>query len=427
MSIEVVLFVIVGSISVMAAVMMLLSENAVHSALFLILNFICVAFLYVMLDASFLALVQVAVYAGAIMVLFLFVIMLLGAEKVVHDAKQFKWMPWVALALSVVFLITVGVALISGAIDEQDVAEANPQVRVVHVAPDLGIADVYLGDALFVAGLDFDQRDQAVSDFQPYEPGEYTFSTVTRGAANLSGLGSLTLELGQVYTVVLYGEGDAPSFAVLNEDMETLDKREGRVTVFNAYTAGGAVNLVDSGGDFLFRDEEDAADAEVIAANLDVGMASETVLEAAGEQTWVFVSSDNIDLIVKRLSDFEVERNTNYLVILAGQRNALDGETLDPVVVPVDAPAERQFGGPAAVGASLYVDYVLPFEMVAVLLLAAMVGVIVLTQRGEVEQKPGREARRRVSRPLTSVIAAQIGHSVEEETLDASGDAGTQK
>ena len=78
---EVSLFILVGAIAVVAAVMMLLSENAVHSALFLILNMGCIAFFFLMLNAPFLAMVQITVYAGAIMVLFLFVIMLLGAEK----------------------------------------------------------------------------------------------------------------------------------------------------------------------------------------------------------------------------------------------------------------------------------------------------------------------------------------------------------
>ena len=57
-------------VAVFSAAMMLLEEKAVHSALFLILNFLCVAVLYIMLDAPFLAMIQIAVYAGAIMVLF---------------------------------------------------------------------------------------------------------------------------------------------------------------------------------------------------------------------------------------------------------------------------------------------------------------------------------------------------------------------
>ncbi|MEM7802416.1 MAG: NADH-quinone oxidoreductase subunit J [Chloroflexota bacterium] len=75
------LFLLFATISIASAIMMLLSRNAVHSALWLILNFAAIAVFYVLLNAPFLAMVQITVYAGAIMVLFLFVIMLLGAEE----------------------------------------------------------------------------------------------------------------------------------------------------------------------------------------------------------------------------------------------------------------------------------------------------------------------------------------------------------
>ena len=63
---------------------MLISRNAIYSALFLVLNFATVAMLYLILGAPFIALSQITVYAGSIMVLFLFVIMLLGAERLPH-------------------------------------------------------------------------------------------------------------------------------------------------------------------------------------------------------------------------------------------------------------------------------------------------------------------------------------------------------
>ena len=68
-------------VSLGSAIGMLMVRNAVHSALLLVLNFFTLAVFYVLLDAHFLAAVQVIVYAGAIMVLFLFVIMLLGVDR----------------------------------------------------------------------------------------------------------------------------------------------------------------------------------------------------------------------------------------------------------------------------------------------------------------------------------------------------------
>src|SRR6058998_1009387 len=60
---------------------MVLSRNAIHAALFLIVNFFTLAVFFLVLGAPFLFAVQIIVYAGAIMVLFLFVIMLLGVDQ----------------------------------------------------------------------------------------------------------------------------------------------------------------------------------------------------------------------------------------------------------------------------------------------------------------------------------------------------------
>ena len=71
-------FWITALVSVVTALTVILHRNPVRAALSLIVNFACLAILYVMLNAQVLALLQVLVYAGAIMVLFLFVIMLLN-------------------------------------------------------------------------------------------------------------------------------------------------------------------------------------------------------------------------------------------------------------------------------------------------------------------------------------------------------------
>jgi NADH-quinone oxidoreductase subunit J len=71
-------FGILAVISVATALGVILSQNALRSALCLVVNFLCLAFLYLLLNAQVLAFLQILVYAGAIMVLFLFVIMLLN-------------------------------------------------------------------------------------------------------------------------------------------------------------------------------------------------------------------------------------------------------------------------------------------------------------------------------------------------------------
>jgi NADH-quinone oxidoreductase subunit J len=80
-STQLVLFWVMAPISVGSAIAMLLQRSAVYAALFLVVNFFTLAVFYLMLDAPFLFAVQIIVYAGAIMVLFLFVIMLLGVDR----------------------------------------------------------------------------------------------------------------------------------------------------------------------------------------------------------------------------------------------------------------------------------------------------------------------------------------------------------
>ncbi len=95
---DLILFAALAFIAVATAVSTLASRNAVYSALFLVLNLFTIAVLFLLLNAAFIAMVQVTVYAGAIMVLFLFVIMLLGAERAA-SGPDLPWQQPVALVL----------------------------------------------------------------------------------------------------------------------------------------------------------------------------------------------------------------------------------------------------------------------------------------------------------------------------------------
>ena len=113
---ELALFIITAILTIGAAVAMVLSHNAVHSALWLVLNFFGVAVLYLLLNAPFLAMVQITVYAGAIMVLFLFVIMLLGSEKGQEEVNGLPWQTPVALVFGLILVAIAGYALFSSAL-----------------------------------------------------------------------------------------------------------------------------------------------------------------------------------------------------------------------------------------------------------------------------------------------------------------------
>ena len=99
---EFLVFLVLAFIAVAAAVGMILSRNAIYAALFLVLVMASLAVVYLLLNAPFLAAVQVSVYAGAIMVLFIFVIMLLGAEKLntAETLPALKWQRPLAVALA---------------------------------------------------------------------------------------------------------------------------------------------------------------------------------------------------------------------------------------------------------------------------------------------------------------------------------------
>ncbi|HEY9075802.1 MAG TPA: NADH-quinone oxidoreductase subunit J [Anaerolineaceae bacterium] len=77
-----IVFLVLALIAIGTALGMLISRNSIYSVLFLVMNFGTIALLYLVLGAPFIALTQITVYAGAIMVLFLFVIMLLGGEGI---------------------------------------------------------------------------------------------------------------------------------------------------------------------------------------------------------------------------------------------------------------------------------------------------------------------------------------------------------
>jgi len=118
--------VVVGS-----ALGMLLSRNTVYAALFLVVNFLTVAVLYLVLGAPFIALVQITVYAGSIMVLFLFVIMLLGTEKLSAQEKlpNQRWLGilvGLVLAAELILVLVFRADLTSAMVTTPDPSFASP-------------------------------------------------------------------------------------------------------------------------------------------------------------------------------------------------------------------------------------------------------------------------------------------------------------
>jgi NADH-quinone oxidoreductase subunit J len=114
MTVETILFLILAIVAVVSALGMLISQSAIYAALYLVLNFGTVAIFYILLSAPFIAMTQVSVYAGAIMVLFLFVIMLLGTEQLAAT-NVLPWQRPVAIALAVLLAAEAAYLLIARA------------------------------------------------------------------------------------------------------------------------------------------------------------------------------------------------------------------------------------------------------------------------------------------------------------------------
>ena len=106
-----IVFWIIAPISVLSGIAMVLARNAVHAALLLIVNFFTLALFFLILGSPFLFVVQIIVYACAIMVLFLFVIMLLGVAQQLSLREQLKGQRWLAALLGIALVAEVVLAV----------------------------------------------------------------------------------------------------------------------------------------------------------------------------------------------------------------------------------------------------------------------------------------------------------------------------
>ncbi|MBC8137783.1 MAG: NADH-quinone oxidoreductase subunit J, partial [Fibrella sp.] len=123
---QVLLFLTFGFGALATALTMLLHPNPVRAALFLVLNLFCVAVLYLLLNAYFLAAVQVVVYAGAIMVLFLFVIMLLNLGSPDRTVDRLRSQQPLAALAGLVLAGAVAITLVRTMPLPKLDAEGNP-------------------------------------------------------------------------------------------------------------------------------------------------------------------------------------------------------------------------------------------------------------------------------------------------------------
>lgn len=408
---ELTFFIIMGALSIFAAVMMLISENAVHSALFLILNLFSVAMLFLLLNASFLAMVQIVVYAGAIMILFLFVIMLLGAEKLLPESeKPLQWLAPVAVSLVIAILLIASIAILQSEIDTSEPESHEPIVRIIHANSRSGVVDVYLDGRQIGTELAFED----VSEFEEWAEGEYELQVFPS-----EGTEALISE------TVFLGEGDVVSLVVLPEAIDgssilrvegSLDPVEERntsnLTVVNAIPCGvvaetcsiDVADITDPGNDPSLINEQLAyGDVSPIAAlerdryknhtytigTFEAGVVEETLANLT-EDTEFAVEP------ITEVEDVEISHNDSLLWIVTVDTRA---QSPRPQSIFLQVDNHPNFGGATGIGQLLLTKYLLPFEIISLLLLVAMVGTIVLT-------KEAGAARRRNVRRMANIPGA---------------------
>jgi len=431
MSFELLLFILIAAVAIFAAGLMLVSRNAVHSALFLVINLLCVAFFYLMLNAPFLAMVQITVYAGAIMVLFMFVIMLLGAERLGSTGGKYRWITWGAMILTTVFLIVAFFAIREGKIGLLKPIAPSPEVRFVHTVALGPEVDIYLNNDRVISKL----AGSETTEMTTVKAGQYNLNvfpacTETDAAkcdpftSNQPALLTTTVDLKSetVTTFVLAGSaGDATSpirLLTVPTDLSTLaDDTTFRLTAVNAMPGSGPVTLFN-----LTPDQTNTP--QVMIPALAYGDVSQSFTLPRGTYTFDWRRGD---ASLVSTSATNIRGKVNELIILAPQpvynsTGAVD--TLRPIFVRV-SPALRTaeaFGSPMQIGTELLTTFLLPFELVALLLLTSMVGAIILVR----EETIRRERKRLVVSPIVKRInrtsEAAVPQAAETPALPVSAE-----
>ena len=110
---ELILFYTFGTIAIVSAILVITRHNVVHSAAFLGATLFAVAGIFLTLHAEFLAGVQVIVYVGGILVLFVFVIMLIAVERSVHE-RQYNRQWTIALITAAILIVEIAYGLYRG-------------------------------------------------------------------------------------------------------------------------------------------------------------------------------------------------------------------------------------------------------------------------------------------------------------------------
>jgi len=129
------LFLGAALIAIIASLLVITRKNPIHSAVFLILTFLCLAVVYLLLYSPFIAVIQIIVYAGAIVTLILFVIMLLNLEEELRSGLKLLYSKVLGGILAVLFLLgllySMAARPLSGKVGPLSPEKLDQPVRIV--------------------------------------------------------------------------------------------------------------------------------------------------------------------------------------------------------------------------------------------------------------------------------------------------------
>jgi NADH-quinone oxidoreductase subunit J len=431
MGIELVLFIILAAVAIFSAALMLISRNAVHSALFLVVNFLCVSFFYLMLNAPFLSMIQVTVYAGAIMVLFMFVIMLLGSERLSEENSRYPWIAPAAVLITSLFLAVTFFVIVNGNITILQPAVSNASVRFVQVVPNTPKIDVYVDDKAVATALDF----RTASDFQTVAPGDHdvlVFPSCTQTdatqcpdpiATNAAPIfaSKATLKGDTNTTFVLTGLPSAMQMVAVPTDLTPMgDDNTFRVTAVNAMPGSQPVQLIQR--DPAYPDPNDKKALTPLGDPLKFGDVLSTQVLSAGSY---LLEWRNGATRIETLPEFTAKGKTEQILIFAPIVPA-NATTAIPQTLHLDPDRLNEtFGSPQQIGQALLSSFILPFELVSLLLLAAMVGAIIMTREEVAARLRQRVVVSPGARRINAAIAANprtAGADTVEIVQETSGD-----
>lgn len=430
MTLELAIFIIVAAVAIFSAAAMLISRNAVHSALFMITNFLCVAFFYLMLNAPFLSMIQITVYAGAIMVLFMFVIMLLGAERMSHEETRYPWLAPAAVGLTTIFLVVAFVSIVRGNVGLLKPVPHQPQVRFVHAAPGAPALDLYLNNEK--VGSDLAYRES--SEFAAVRAGDYNAlvypactqadqskcpDPIKAGAAPIVA-NSIKLEPDTTTALLITSAADQKLFLMtIPTDIRPLNNEDTfRLTAVNALPSGALVSLIQLDPSKEYRPDLKPEERGRVVLIPDLGSPTSSGVSSA--KTITLNKGDYVlawqrgDERLLTLDTMTMKPKTHELLILAPEIVA--GQTTPRITAIRLEPARtmESFGSPQQIGQSLLSTFLLPFELVSLLLLVAMVGAIILTREELVKR-----VRRRV---VVSPVVRRINRAARNPNVESSAD-----